>query len=159
MFKSFILICGVANLLLSVISLFKIRQDKEKCGFIYWWAFIAGAFVWEDMLVFGLLHASIAFISLILNNNLIWLVGFLVFWIVRSTGETLYQFLQQFILPSHYPHAISGYFGPIRKLFGDISDQKCYILLQVLMQSVSIICIFCLIYILRNYSFLKQILI
>ncbi|MDP2930642.1 MAG: hypothetical protein Q8N56_03500 [bacterium] len=133
--------------------MFKIRQNKEKCDFIYWWGFIAGAFVWEDMLVLGLLHAGIAFMSLALNNNLVWLVGFLVFWIVRSAGETLYFFLQQFIVPPHHPHNIGGHFGPIRKLFGNISDQKCYIISQVSMQSILVICILCLIYILKNYSF------
>lgn len=153
MFTFFILIWGIANLFLSVFSVFKIRRNKEKCDFIYWWGFVAGAFVWEDMLVLGLLHAGIAFTSLALKNNLVWLVGFLVFWIVRSAGETLYFFLQQFIVPLHHPHNIGGYLGPIRKLFGNISDQKCYIISQVSMQSVLVICTLCLIHILKNYSF------
>ncbi|PIR26246.1 MAG: hypothetical protein COV41_01705 [Candidatus Brennerbacteria bacterium CG11_big_fil_rev_8_21_14_0_20_43_10] len=153
MFTLFILIWGVVNLFLAVLSVFKIKRNKEKCDFIYWWGFIVGAFVWEDMLVFNLLHAGIAFVSLLLKNNLGWLVGFLVFWIVRSAGETLYFFLQQFIVPLHHPHNMGKYFGPIRKLFGNISDQKCYILLQAVMQSILVISTMCLIYILKNYSF------
>jgi hypothetical protein len=152
MFTLFILIWGVVNLFLSVFSVLKIRQNKEKRDFIYWWGFIIGAFVWEDMLVFGLLHAALAFTSIVLKNNLIWLVGFLVFWIMRSAGETLYFFLQQFIVPLHHPHNIGGHFGPIRKLFGNISDQKCYIILQAIMQSVLVISILSLIFVLRHYQ-------
>lgn len=152
MFTLFILIWGIVNLFLSIFSVLRVRQNKEKCEFIYWWGFIIGAFVWEDVLVLGLLHATLVFTSLALKNNLIWLVGFLVFWIVRSAGETLYFFLQQFIVPLHHPHNIGEHFLVLRKLFGEISDQKCYIILQVLMQSILTISVLCLIYFLRNYS-------
>ncbi len=153
MFTLFILIWGIINLFLAGFSVSRIRRNREKVDFIYWWGFASGAFVYEDMLVFGLLHAGIALVSLLLKNNLVWLVGFLVFWIVRSAGETLYFFLQQFIVPLHHPHNIGGHFGPIRELFGNISDQKCYIICQVSMQSILVISILCLIYIFKNYSF------
>ena len=152
MSMSLIAIWGVLNLFLSVFSVQKIRRNKGKCNFIYLWGFVIGAFVWEDMLVLGILHAVIAFISVALNNSILWLVGFLAFWVVRSAGETLYFFLQQFVVPSHHPHNITAHFTVLRRLFGGISDQKCFIILQVSMQAVLTLSLFSLVYILKNFG-------
>lgn len=149
MFMNFVFIWGLVNLFLAIYSILKIKRNKKGCDFIWWWAFPNGSFVWEDMLVFGLLHAGFAFLSLALGNEILWLVFFLIFWIVRSAGETLYFFLQQFIEPKHHPHNLDKHLGPIRKVFGNISQQKCFIMMQVLMQSILVVSIASLFYVLK----------
>ncbi len=149
MLTIFIAIWGIIGATLAYISINKIKANKQECDFTWWWGFPIGAFVWEDMLVFGILHALLALISLLSSNTLIWVISFLVFWIVRSAGETLYFFLQQFIVPKHHPHDISAQLQMVRKLFGNISDQKCFILLQVTMQSLLVLSLLSLIYLLK----------
>jgi hypothetical protein len=150
MFTIFIALWGTANLILAIKAISKIKQNKSGLDFIWWWAFPSGAFVWEDMLIFGFLHAGLAFVSLLFGNTTLWLISFLVFWIVRSAGETLYFFLQQFIVPKHHPHDINSHFTQVIRMFGPISEQKCFILLQVIMQSILVLSIFGLILVLKN---------
>jgi hypothetical protein len=141
---------GLANLYLAITSISKIKKNTKECNFIWWWALPSGAFVWEDMLIFGLLHSIIALISVLAGDVQVWIVGFLVFWIVRSAGETLYFFLQQFIEPKHHPHEIHHQFTLIRKALGDISDQKAFILIQITMQSITVLSTLALIFVLRG---------
>ncbi|RJR26825.1 hypothetical protein C4561_03530 [candidate division WWE3 bacterium] len=124
---------------LSLFAVSKIRRNSNECEFIWWWAFPIGAFVWEDVFVLGLLHAGMAGLALYLGRPEIWIVFFLIFWLIRSVGETLYFFLQQFIQPRHHPHYIDSHFVVIRKLFGNISEQKCFIIMQVTMQSITVL--------------------
>ena len=150
MFLQLIAIWGILNLVLAVASFYKIRQNPKQCDFIWWWTFLAGAFVWEDMFIFGILHSAIALFGVLTQNTTYWLIGFLVFWIVRSAGETLYFFLQQFIVPKHHPHNISSHFVLLKKFFGNISDQKSFIIMQITMQSILVISIFSLILVLKT---------
>jgi hypothetical protein len=150
MYTFLITIWGLLNAVLSAISVAKIRKNKDKCDFIYWWGFLSGAFVWEDMFVFGILHALLVFVTIVVfQNPIFWLISFLTFWVVRSFGETLYFFLQQFILPQHHPHKISAHFVILKRFFGDISEQKCFILMQITLQSVTVICLLGLFYVFR----------
>ena len=149
MTQAFLILFGVINLLLALYSIPKIKQDKKSVSFIWWWAFINGSVVWGDMLVFGLLHFGFAIVGILTQNITIWVICFLVFWMVRSAGETLYFFLEQFIVPKHHPHYIEDQLKPLRKIFGDIDEQKCFIIMQVIHQSVLISSIIALIFILR----------
>jgi len=141
---------GITNLFLAIYSISKIKKSTKECNFIWWWALPTGAFVWEDMLVFGFLHFLISAISIYFDNSQIWLIGFLVFWIIRSLGETLYFFLQQFIEPKHHPHEIHNHFMALHRILGDISDQKAFILVQIFMQSITVLSTLALIYVLRG---------
>ncbi|MFA5894280.1 MAG: hypothetical protein WC851_00715 [Candidatus Shapirobacteria bacterium] len=84
--------------------------------------------------VYGL-FASLA--TTWLNQWKYGLLFFLVFWLVRSIGETLYFFLEQFIEPKHYPHYIDEHFWLIRRIFGNISYQQCLIIMQVMFQVIA----------------------
>lgn len=55
-----------------------------------------GAFVWADLVVFGAFWALSGLASLILNDWLLFLLIISLFWLVRSVGESLYWFFQQF---------------------------------------------------------------
>ena len=147
---SFIALWGTFNLIMSLYSIKKIKGNPDKCDFIYGWGLPSGAFVWEDMFIYGLLHALIVLVSVLFGKTVIWIIGFLVFWIVRSLGETLYFFLEQFIVPKHHPHELNSHFKYIRLFFGNISEQKCFILLQICMQSITVIATSLLIFVLYS---------
>ena len=150
MLKIFIAVFGLINLTLAVYSIHKIKKDRERVNFTWWWTFLNGSFCWEDVLVFGILHFAFALTATIIDNATFWLIFYLVFWIIRSAGETLYFFLEQFIVPQHHPHYFHDYLEPLRKIFGNISDQKCFIMCQVFMQSITVISTICLILVLRG---------
>jgi hypothetical protein len=121
---------------LSVFSFFRIRSGKKIAEFTYDFAFLIGAFVWEDLFVFSVYGLAASIATVWLGQWKYGLLFFLVFWMVRSAGETLYFFLEQFIEPKHYPHYIDEYFGFIRFLFGKISYQQCLIIMQVFFQTI-----------------------
>lgn len=55
-----------------------------------------GAFVWADLVVFGLFWSIVSLFCLITENWILFLLSLSVFWLIRSFGETLYWFHQQF---------------------------------------------------------------
>jgi hypothetical protein len=55
-----------------------------------------GSFVWADHILFGPFWVAVSFITFILQDILLFLLIFSIFWLVRSGGETLYWFFQQF---------------------------------------------------------------
>jgi hypothetical protein len=75
-----------------------------------------------------------------------------VFWAVRSTGETIYFFLQQFHMPQHHPHQVTGHFAQLERVFGKVSDQKGYILMQIFHQSVVMIAVSAVLLLLVKWS-------
>jgi hypothetical protein len=134
-----LLFLGVLYFSLFVISFFKVRSNGEEFSFIYPWAFWVGAFVWEDLMIFAALHAIFVLITYLAHDLRYGLLMIGIFWIVRSTGETIYFFLQQFFMPNHHPHYLHPHFEQMKRVFGNISDQKGYILMQMTHQSVVIL--------------------
>lgn len=57
---------------------------------------IIGSFVWTDAVVFGLFWTFTSLLVLLLSNWLLFLLTLSIFWLVRSIGETIYWFNQQF---------------------------------------------------------------
>lgn len=139
------------HLILLLLSLNKIKNSGNEVKFIYSWGFIFGAFVWEDLIVFSILNIGISLLVLIVRNLLPGLILLTVFWLVRSAGETAYFMFQQFIQPKHHPHEISLQLKILRKLFGKISNQKCFIILQVFHQTNLVIFAFILIMLLKYW--------
>lgn len=153
----FIALYTTLHLILFLASYFKIKNNNlGTLDFIYKFSFPFGAFVWEDLLIFSLFNLGIIIAILAFKDLRIGLVLFIVFWIVRSTGETIYFFLQQFIQPKHHPHFISAQFGILRKLLGKLSDQQCFIISQVSFQAVSVIFISALILLLKFWAFIPS---
>jgi hypothetical protein len=148
----FVILWGLLNLIFFFISVKCVYNSKDRFKFIYPWAFLTGSFVWEDLFIFGLFHFIYSVISFIFNDAKVALLIFLIFWAVRSVGETFYLFLEQFIEPKHGPHAISYHFEVLKKYLGSISDQKCYILLQVVFQVVTVLSIFSIIMLLKVWN-------
>lgn len=55
-----------------------------------------GSLVWADHIIFGGFWVLVSLLCLILNDFLLFLLFFSVFWLTRSFGETIYWFFQQF---------------------------------------------------------------
>lgn len=55
-----------------------------------------GMFVWGDVFIFSIFWATTSTVSLLLSNIYLFLLIYSLFWVVRSFGETIYWFNQQF---------------------------------------------------------------
>lgn len=137
---------------LTVFSLIRIRGGKLIAEFIYKYGFLLGSFVWEDLFVFSVYGLAASIATVWLGQWKYGLLFFIVFWLVRSAGETLYFFLEQFIEPKHYPHYIDESFGLLRKIFGKISYQQCLIIMQVMFEIILMISIVSLITLLFSWN-------
>lgn len=121
------------------ISFKKIHRSGDKFGFLHPWGWPIGAFVWEDLFVFSLFAFIASYITIVTGDIRIGYLFFCMFWVIRSAGETLFFFLEQFIPENGYSSPFKKHFAPLRKLFGDISDQKCFVLMQVFHQMILVI--------------------
>ena len=57
---------------------------------------VFGSFVWADHIILGPFWALISLVCYLLQDMLLFMLIFSVFWLIRSCGEVLYWFLQQF---------------------------------------------------------------
>lgn len=90
-----------------------------------------GMFVWGDAVVFGIFWAIASLISLILNDWYLFLLIISVFWLVRSIGETIYWFLQQFAtVKRDQPHTLNFY-----KIF---HNESVWFVHQIIWQCVTV---------------------
>ncbi len=78
-----------------------IKIDKSYKRF--WPLNIIGGFVWGDAIVFGTFWLIASILSFCLQNWFLFELIFLCFWLIRSAGETLYWFLQQFSIAKREP--------------------------------------------------------
>ena len=58
--------------------------------------FFLGAFVWADAVIFGIFWVIVSAFCLFTQDWLLFLLITSVFWLVRSAGEVVYWFNQQF---------------------------------------------------------------
>ncbi|MFH0863936.1 MAG: hypothetical protein V1858_02535 [Candidatus Gottesmanbacteria bacterium] len=127
----------VINLFLFILSINKLRHSRKKIEFIYHWGFLLGAFTWEDLLVFSLFDIIFLFITYLAKDLRLGLLIWILFWIVRGSGETIYWFLQQFGQPSVYPHNQYAGFKRMHFLTGKVSLQQTFIIMQVFHQVIT----------------------
>lgn len=87
---------GSISLLTFFQAFFECKNKKNSFGTANLVCQFYGSFVWADHVVFGLFWAGVSLIVLVLQDWLLFLLILSVFWLVRSVGETIYWFLQQF---------------------------------------------------------------
>lgn len=145
-------VLACVHLILIFLSYSKIKNTKALLTFIYWWATPLGAFVWEDLLIFSIYNLLATLVVWAIGDIRIGLLFICIFWMIRSAGEAHYYFLQQFLRPKHHPHYVHEEFAPIRKIFGTISDQKIFIMMQVYQQSLAVFATVGLILLLKNWA-------
>ena len=93
---------------------------------------LIGAFVWADATVFGLFWVLACGVVLFLHSWILFLLLLSVFWLVRSVGETIYWFNQQF---STINRSIPENFY-IYRIFG---DDSVWFVWQIFWQCVSVV--------------------
>lgn len=125
---------------LFLLALQKVHGSGDRFEFIYGWGFIVGAYVW------------MALLTLLTQDLRIGLLCFLVFWVVRSLGETVYFFLEQFLEPKVMPHNIRRQLEMVSNMFGGIATQKAYILMQIMFQTVTVTGVVCIILLLQHWQ-------
>lgn len=62
-----------------------------------------GAFVWGDIVVFGLFWTMASLLVIYLNDWVLFLLLQSVFWLVKSVGETIYWLNEQFAVKKRNP--------------------------------------------------------
>ncbi len=108
-----------------------IRKKKNPFGLVRWFLPI-GVFVWIDAVVFGLFFAVVTLFCLLFQQWSLFLLIFSVFWTVRSIGEQIYWFLEQFAhAHRNAPHTLWP-----KKWF---KGEESWIIMQTTWQSLSVI--------------------
>ncbi|MDD3648410.1 MAG: hypothetical protein PHS44_08005 [Candidatus Dojkabacteria bacterium] len=136
-----------------ILSYLKVRNSGDGWNLILWGS-MWGAFIWEDLLILSVYNVVASIIVLILKDNRYVFVFGLFFWLIRSLGEVQYWFLQQFNQPVGFPHNQYDWKdnGLQRTLLGDLSDQNYFIIYQVSMQVIAVICLVGLSYLFLNWK-------
>lgn len=142
--KLLLIIFSLFNLLTVFYGFYKCRYKAHTYG-ITWWLYPLGIFVWGDAIIFGLFWSLTGLLTLILNDWLLFLLIFSVFWLVRSIGETVFWLNQQFTTVNRYPpEQLLGH-----KIFqGKIVEENdaIWFVNQIFMQAVTVITIITTIY-------------
>lgn len=101
----FLLLILLFNAAILPISLKRCRDTHTILRGPFFLCEFFGSFVWADQVVFSVFWVVAASISLFLHNFLLFLFIYCLFWTVRSSGEVMYWFLQQFHpRPGNEPH-------------------------------------------------------
>lgn len=136
--KAIILVCGLFSFLGFIIGLRECKLKKNAYGDTPLFSII-GVFVWGDAVVFGPFWTLASLAIYRLNDWLLFLFFLSVFWVVRSLGETIYWFNQQFSkVIRHPPEEFRIY-----KIFHDDSVWYVY---QIFWQCISVVTIIFSIY-------------
>jgi len=90
-----VLLFGVVNLAVCIKGFYESSRRKNSYGLTYA-LFPLGMFVWGDAVIFGLFWAGVSAAALVLEDWILFWMVFSLFWVVRSVGETIYWFNQQF---------------------------------------------------------------
>ncbi len=111
---------------------------KNPFGLTRYFSFL-GAFVWVDAVTFGAFFALSALISLVFQDFILFCLIYSVFWVVRSVGESIYWFLEQFANPHrNKPETLKGH-----KMF---PGESIYINYQIFWQCVGVVSIIASVY-------------
>lgn len=140
----FLIIFGAFNL---IFSIWGVHQSKNKANTygITWALFPIGIFVWGDAVIFGLFWSLVSFFTLVIKDWILFLLIFSVFWLVRSLGETIFFFSQQFsTVMRQPPETLIGY--KIFKGKGVIENDAIWFITQIIQQCITVISIIASIY-------------
>jgi hypothetical protein len=93
--RSVIAVYGALSFLVFLKGFHESKDKNNAYGLTPFLTFL-GIFAWGDAVVFGLFWIASSAISLLLKDWYLFLLIISVFWVVRSLGETIYWFNQQF---------------------------------------------------------------
>jgi len=129
--RIFVLIFGLFSLVIFFKGFWESTKKKNAYGETPFLV-LMGIFVWGDAVVFGLFWFFSSWLTLLLNNWILFCLIFSVFWVVRSLGETVFWFNQQFSSIKRYPpETLRGY-----RFF---KNDAIWFVYQIICQCVTII--------------------
>lgn len=100
---------AVFNFLIFLKSLNETVKKRNAYG-LAGYLFFIGIFVWGDAIIISPFWVVASCFSIFLNNWYLFLLFISVFWTVRSLGETIYWFNQQFsTINRNQPEKLRGY--------------------------------------------------
>lgn len=93
--QTIVLIYALISLVVLLKGFYESKNKKNAYGLTPHLAFL-GVFAWGDAVVFGAFWIISSIISWVLKDWYLFLLIISIFWVVRSLGETIYWFNQQF---------------------------------------------------------------
>lgn len=100
---------------------------------------LISAFVWVDTIVFGAFFVLVSVLCLLVQDFVLFLLIFSVFWTIRSIGEQMYWFHEQFTLKHRNPPST---LWPSKFFNGE----EVWIVMQIVLQCISVISIISSVY-------------
>lgn len=98
-----------------------------------------GMFVWGDVLVLSIFWMIMSLACILLNSWILFALIGSVFWLVRSLGETIYWFLQQFAtVKRDPPESLTGY--------NLVKNESIWFVYQVMWQCICVVSIIATVY-------------
>lgn len=91
----FLLIFLCFNFLIALKSFYECKYKKNSFGQTSY-LYPLSIYVWGDGVVFGTFLGLSALVTLLLQDFILFLLIISLFWLVRSVGETIYWFNEQF---------------------------------------------------------------
>lgn len=126
-----LILCGM-HLVLSAQAWSRCRTCGHAFTPVPWWVVMSGSFVWGDVLVFSPFWFLVLSVSFIVNDILLLGVVISLFWSVRSAGEVLYWFHQQFsTIERNKPKDLVG--------FGLVRNDAIWFVYQIFWQCILVI--------------------
>ena len=128
----------ILNIALSAKGYYECRYKKNAYGetrFLY----PLSMFVWGDAFIFGVFFALSSLVCILLQDQILFLLILSLFYLVRSVGETIYWFNQQFstiirMKPEKYP---------THKIF---HNDSVWFIMQIVNQCVTVVTIITSVY-------------
>ena len=131
---------GIINLLVFIKGFYESKTKKNAYGLTPY-LFFLGIFVWGDAVIFGLFGAISSIVSVLFQNFVLFLLIISIFWIVRSLGETIYWFNQQFSTKMY------SWNKPENLLFHSVfHNDSIWFVYQIMWQCVTVISVIFSIY-------------
>lgn len=136
-----ILIYGLVNFFVFIKGFTESRNKENAYGLTPYLIFL-GIFTWGDAVVFGLFWTFVSLISIFLRDWYLFILVISIFWVVRSIGETIYWFNQQFSIKA------STWNKPESLLWHSIfHDDSIWYIYQIIWQCITVVSIIFSIYI------------
>lgn len=138
LYSAILLMVFLYSLLAIAVGYENLYRKKNPFGLTPYFTLL-GVFVWADSIVFGVFFALSSLICLVLANFTLFLLVYSVFWVIRSIGEQIYWFLEQFAQDHrNLPASL--------KMSKFYKGESIYIHYQILWQCVSVIAIISSVY-------------
>lgn len=145
--KYFLFFFALSGFLSSLYGVWRCKHKKDNLGLVGPFI-IFGAFVWADLVIFGFFWTLFSLTCLFIADWTLFLLGLSIFWLIRSFGETIYWFNQQFSEKKR--SSINMFF------FAKIFNNDLYTLwfiMQIVFQCVCVVSAISTIYFAREWLF------